>query len=71
MRRRIPGLPVLPFGAVSVLLAGGAAHFAWEHEQGLHERGHMLCLICWMNKVAPAADTPGGDSGPSRPPESS
>jgi hypothetical protein len=70
MRRRIPGLPVLPFGAVSVLLAGGAAHFAWEHEQGLHERANVLCLICWMAKVAPAPETP-GDSGPSQPPESS
>jgi hypothetical protein len=51
MFRQIPRLPVLP-----VLLVGGAAHFAWEHEQGLHERPHMLCLVCWLNKIAPAPE---------------
>jgi hypothetical protein len=49
-----------------MLLAGGAAHFAWEHEQGRHERPHMLCLSCWLNKIAPKAS---GGSSPAEPPE--
>jgi hypothetical protein len=60
---------MLPLGAgLKVLLGLGAAHFAWEHEQGRHERPHALCLICWLNKVAP---TPSGssDSGPAQPPQ--
>jgi hypothetical protein len=70
MRRRIPGVRVLPFGGgMNLLLVGGVAYFAWEHEQGRHDNPHVLCLICWMDKVAPAPRTP-GDSSPSEPPES-
>jgi hypothetical protein len=49
-----------------LLLVGGAAYFAWEHEQGRHQRPHMLCLICWLNKIAPEAS---GGSGPAEPPD--
>jgi hypothetical protein len=50
MIRRIPRLPGLPLG---LLLVGGAATVAWEHEQGRHQRPHLLCLSCWLNKIAP------------------
>lgn len=71
MLRRLPRIPVLPFGGgLNVLLGLGAAHFAWEHEQGRHERPHVLCLVCWMNKIAPAPEAP-GEASPDRPPESS
>lgn len=69
MRRRMPQSVVIPFGGgLNLLLAVGAAHFAWEHEQGRHERPHVLCLICWMSKIAPAPEAP-GNSGPARPRE--
>jgi hypothetical protein len=56
MHRRIPRFPGLPFGGgLDLLLVAGAAVFAWQHEQGRHERPHPLCLICWLNKVAPEA----------------
>lgn len=49
----------LPFGGgVDLLLMGGAAYFAWQHEQGKHAQPHMLCLVCWLNRVAPATDPP-------------
>jgi hypothetical protein len=50
------------------MLVGGAAYFAWEHEQGRHARLNVLCPICWLNKVAPAPDASGGSS-PAEPPE--
>jgi hypothetical protein len=69
MPRRIPRVPVFPFGGgLNVLLLAGAAYFAWEHEQGRHETPHALCLICWMNKVAPAPKA-SGKSSPAEPPE--
>jgi len=50
----------LPFGSrFELLLVGGAAYLAWEHEKGRHTQAHMLCPICWMNKIAPANE-PGG-----------
>jgi hypothetical protein len=49
-----------------MLLVAGGAHFAWEHEQGRHQRPHALCLICWLEKIAP--EEPRG-SGPAEPPE--
>ena len=66
MIRRLPryGLPV---GGLQVVLAVGAAHFAHEHEQGKHERVHVLCPICWLNKIAPAPGPSGGT--PPTPPE--
>jgi hypothetical protein len=51
-----------------VLLVAGAAHFAWEHEQGRHERPHVLCLVCWMSKIAPAPEA-SGNSSPAPPPD--
>jgi hypothetical protein len=69
MPRRIPLVRGLPFGGgLNVLLVAGAAYFAWEHEQGRHEQPHLLCPICWLNKIAPAPDGP-GDPGPAAPPE--
>ena len=47
----------LPVGTgLELLLAGGAAYLAWEHEQGKHSQAHMLCPICWMNKIVPVAE---------------
>jgi hypothetical protein len=67
MIRRIPRVPRLPFGGgPGLLLVTGGAYFAWEHEQGRHQRPHVLCLICWLNKIAPEA--PSGP-GPAEPPE--
>jgi hypothetical protein len=43
----------IPLGGLELLLAGGAAYFAWEHEKGGHEQAHLLCPICWLNKIAP------------------
>jgi hypothetical protein len=47
-----------PVGGLELVLVGGAAYFAWEHEQGRHGQTHVLCPICWMNKIAPAAESP-------------
>ena len=51
-----------------MLLVAGAAYFAWEHEQGRHERPHVLCPLCWLNKITPAPATSSGASPP-EPPE--
>jgi hypothetical protein len=67
MPRRIPRVPGLRFGGgLDVLLVAGGAHFAWEHEQGRHQRPHVLCLICWLDKIAPEASS---GSVPAEPPE--
>jgi hypothetical protein len=50
------------------VLVAGAAYFAWEHEQGRHGRPHVLCPLCWLNKIAPASESSGG-SRPAEPPE--
>jgi hypothetical protein len=64
MIRRMPRFR-LPFGGgLELLLVAGAAYFAWEHEQGKHAQAHMLCPICWLNRVAPAAEPPGGTTEP-------
>jgi hypothetical protein len=69
MIRRIPRAPGLPFGGgLSLLLVAGPVYFAWEHEQGRHGQPHLLCPICWLNKIAPAPEESGG-SGPAEPPE--
>ena len=39
-----------------MLLAAGAGYFAWEHEQGRHGRPHVLCPVCWLNKISPAPE---------------
>jgi hypothetical protein len=51
-----------------LLLAVGAAYFAWEHDQGRHAQPHVLCPLCWLNKITPAPQTSGGPS-PAEPPE--
>ncbi len=64
--RRFPGLPF--GGGLDLLLVAGAAYFAWDHEQGRHGRPHVLCPVCWLNKIAPAPED-GGDSSPGEPTE--
>ena len=67
MVRRIPRVPGLPLGGgLDLLLVAGAAAFAWEHEQGRHQRPHVLCLSCWLNKIANGASS---GSGPAEPPD--
>jgi hypothetical protein len=69
MLPRIPGFP-RPFGLRRevVVLVAGAAYFAGEHEQGRHTRPNLLCLICWLNRVAPAPEATGGASPTGNPP---
>ena len=50
----------VPVGGLELLLAGGAAYLAWEHEQGKHGQPHLVCPICWLNRIAPAAEPPEG-----------
>ncbi len=58
----------LPLGSgLELLLVGGAGYFAWEHEQGKHGQANLLCLVCWLNKIAPAPESPNGTPAP--PPE--
>lgn len=69
MHRRIVKVPGLPFGGgLNLLLVAGGAYFAWEHQQGRHDKPHALCPVCWLNKIAPPHEAP-GDSGPSEPQE--
>jgi hypothetical protein len=69
MPPRIPRAPGLPFGGgLNLVLVAGAAYFLWEHEQGRHERPHLLCPLCWLNKIAPDPQAPAGP-GPAEPPE--
>jgi hypothetical protein len=46
----------IPKIGLELLLVGGAAYLAWEHDQGRHEQAHLLCPICWINKIAPATE---------------
>jgi hypothetical protein len=68
MVRRIPTSRTSLGPGLELVLVVGAAHFAWEHEQGRHTRPHVLCLICWLNEVTPDPDASDG-SGPAGPPE--
>jgi hypothetical protein len=62
--RRIPRLG-LPVGSgLELLLVGGAAYLAWEHDQGRHSQPHLLCLVCWLNRIAPASEPPDGSPTP-------
>jgi len=65
MIRRMPRFGV-PIGGLELILAGGAAYFAWDHEQGKHAQPHLLCLICWLNRIAPADEPPDGPRAGSR-----
>jgi hypothetical protein len=66
MKRRMYrfGMPV--GGGLDLLLLGGAAYFAWEHDQGRHGRAHPLCLICWLNRIAPGSEPPDGSAAASQ-----
>jgi hypothetical protein len=66
---RTPRAPGLPFGGgFNLLLVAGAAYFVWEHGQGRHGQPHALCPLCWLNKISPSPEAPGGSS-PAEPPE--
>jgi hypothetical protein len=54
---------------MDMLLVAGAAYFAWEHEQGKHAHPHILCPICWLNKIAPPPPAASGGPGPAETPE--
>jgi hypothetical protein len=51
-----------------LVLVAGAAYFVWEHGQGRHGRPHLLCPVCWLDKVDPAPAA-SGEPGPAEPPE--
>ena len=69
MPPRILRAPGLPFGGgLNLVLAAGAAYFVWEHGQGRHGQPHLLCPLCWLDKIAPAPGASGGSS-PAEPPE--
>jgi hypothetical protein len=58
MIRRMPRFG-FPFGGgLELVLLAGAAYFAAQHEQGKHGQAHLLCPICWLNRVAPATEPP-------------
>ena len=48
----------IPVGGLELILAGGAAYLAWEHEQGRHGKANLLCPICWVNRIAPESQPP-------------
>ena len=50
------------------MLAAGAAYFVWQHGQDRHVRPHPLCPLCWLDKITPAPEAPGGPS-PAEPSE--
>ena len=69
MPPRILRAPGLPFGGgLNLVLAAGAAYFVWEHGQGRHGQPHLLCPLCWLDKIDPAPGASGGSS-PAEPPE--
>ncbi len=68
MHSRVPRAPGLPFGGgLNLVLAAGAAYFVWEHGQDRHRRPHLLCPLCWLEKVAPDPQA-SADPGPAEPP---
>jgi hypothetical protein len=49
-----------------LVLVAGAAYFVWEHGQDRHRGPHLLCPLCWLEKIDPtpeASDGP-GPAGP-------
>jgi len=69
MPPRIPRAPGRPLGGgLNLVLAAGAAYFVWQHGQDRHVRPHPLCPLCWLDKIAPAPEAPGGPS-PAEPSE--
>ncbi len=51
-----------------MVLVAGAAYFVREHGQGRHGRPHLLCPLCWLEKIDPAPKASGGP-GPAEPAE--
>ena len=49
-------------------LVAGAAYFVWEHGQGRHGRPHLLCPLCWLDRIDPAPVASGGPCA-AEPPE--
>ncbi len=49
----------LPIGGLELVLLGGAAYLAWEHDQGRHAQPNLLCPVCWLSRIAPAEEQPG------------
>ena len=69
MHSRIARPPGLPFGGgLNLLLVAGAAALVWQHGQGRHGQPNLLCPLCWLNKISPAPEAPGGP-GAAEPPE--
>ena len=69
MPPRIPKAPGLPFGGgLNLVLVAGAAYFVREHGQGRHGRPHLLCPLCWLEKIDPAPKA-SGEPGPAEPSE--
>ena len=67
MPPRIPRAPGLPLGGgLNLVLAAGAAYFVWEHGQGRHGRAHLLCPVCWLDRIAPDSRTT-AEPGPAEP----
>jgi hypothetical protein len=52
----------IPVSGLELLVAGSGLYFASEHEKGKHGQPHVLCPICWLNKIAPAAGPPDGSA---------
>jgi len=48
------GLPVV---GAELALTAGPAYFTWEHDQDGHDQAHLLCPICWMDKLVPVSGT--------------
>jgi hypothetical protein len=40
----------------------GTAYFVWEHGQGRHQRTHLLCPVCWLERIDPGPQASGGPS---------
>ncbi|HEY3882508.1 MAG TPA: hypothetical protein VGM12_28320, partial [Trebonia sp.] len=72
MPSRVSRTPGLPFGGgLNVVLLAGGAYFVWEHGQDRHERPHLLCPVCWLERIDPAPEASGGpgpaEAGPAGP----
>ena len=48
----------LAAGGLELVAVAGAAYLTVEHDQGKHDQAHMLCPICWMDKLVPVAEVP-------------
>jgi hypothetical protein len=63
MAPRIPKALGLPSGGgLNLVLVAGAAYFVRGHGQGRHGRPHLLCPLCWLEKIDQAPKAFGGPS---------